>query len=101
VRVLPGHALWEWLSIMGSRVAGACAAAGTFPTLPVGRESCTAGRVAFLNALGKGWPVPCPNTPRVAGPLRGHARGEAARVHGVDHRRARGEDLRDWRRIGL
>jgi len=37
------------------------------PDAARGRESCTAGRVAFLNALGKGWPVSCPNTPRVAG----------------------------------
>jgi len=80
VRVLPGHTLGGWLSIIGSRTAAACAAAGISPTPLMDRESCTAGCVAFLNELGKGWPVPCPNTPRVTGSLRDRAKGARPRV---------------------
>ena len=79
-RYLPHHTVGGQLSLMGSRVAGACDAAGIRPLLLMDREFFTAGSVAGLNALGVKWLMPCPNTPRVIAALREFGAGERGRV---------------------
>lgn len=68
------------LSLVGSRVLAACAAAGIAPLLPVDRGFFSAAAIAWPDMSGAGWLMPCRNTPRARAALREFAAGIRPRV---------------------
>jgi len=80
VRVTPGDGVEVAFSTVYRRVRAVCRRAGVGPALPVDREFFTTGVIGRPGGTGVRWAMLCPNRPRVARPLRGHAARRRRRV---------------------
>jgi len=70
VRVMPGDSLEVTFSTVCRRVRAVCRRAGVRPTLLMGRGSFTTGVPGRLGRHRTRWPVPWPNSPRIAAAIR-------------------------------
>jgi len=90
VRVMPGDSVEAAFSTVCRRVRAACARAGVRPVLLVDRGHFMAGVLGRLARHRVRWPVPCPNSRRVAAALRDFTagrRGVVSRMRISDGRR--------------
>jgi len=81
-RVRPRDTVGGLLSPIGSRALLVCAAAGPVPLLLMDRGLFSAAPVAWPDASGADWPMPCRDTTRVVAAPPGHAAGIRPRVPG-------------------
>jgi len=70
VRAVPGDSLEVAFSTVCRRAGAVCRRAGAGPVLPVDRGYFTTGVPGRLGRHRTRWPVPCPNSPRVAAAIR-------------------------------
>jgi len=81
-RVRPRDTVGGLLSPIGSRALLVCAAAGLVPFLLMDRGLFSAAPVAWPDASGADWPMPCRNTTRAVAAPPGHAAGIRPRASG-------------------
>jgi len=70
VQVMPGDSVEVALSTVYRRVKAVCKRAGVRPVLLMYREFLVTGVPGRLGRHRTRWPVPCPNSPRVAAAIR-------------------------------